>query len=166
VLSVVAGAVAWADAGGGGGGGLNTSVEITASNASYTMPTLSSGTVKFTLVGGGGGGAWNASTYGGNGGTTSIVSGGVTTSASGGLGGIASDSGRAGQHAFVSSNYGQEARSSNAEGFPGLGGEVKTVYYDLTDVSTINVTVGGGGGGGDGVGKSGFRGVIVMEYSA
>ncbi len=54
VLSVVAGAVAWADAG-GGGGGINSSVDITSSNSSYTLPTFSSPIVKFTVIGAGAG---------------------------------------------------------------------------------------------------------------
>jgi len=46
VLSVVDGAVAWADAG-GGGGGLNTSEVITASNASFSVSSISEN--KFTF---------------------------------------------------------------------------------------------------------------------
>jgi len=162
VLSVVAGEVAWADA--AGGGGMNSIVEIIATDSAYDVSAIS-GFVRFTLVGGGGGGSNRNNPSGGAGGTTSIVSGGVTTSASGGLGGIGSTIGRAAQNAFVSYNSGQPSASQYGEGFAGLGGEIKTVYYNLSDVSTIDVTVGAAGPGG-GSGKDGFRGVIVMEYSA
>jgi hypothetical protein len=160
VFTVVDGAPAWADA--GGGGGINSIVEIIATDSAYDVSAIL-GFVRFTLVGGGGGGAYRNNPDGGAGGTTSIVSGGVTTSASGGLGGMSDQTGRAAQNAFVSYNSGQASVSTYGEGHAGLGGEIKTVYYNLSDVSTIDVTVGAGGSP---AGRNGFRGVIVMEYSA
>ena len=161
ILSVVAGAVAWADA--GGGGGMNSIIEITATNSSYDVSAIS-GFVRITIIGGGGGGA-SSNTAGSRGGTTSITYDGRTESATGGNGGAQNS--RSAEYAFSSYNSGQ-ARVLNDNGRSGLGGEVKVVYYDLTGASTIDVVIGAGGAGATNVitASAGFRGVITMEYSA
>jgi hypothetical protein len=158
VLTVVEGAPTWAA---GGGGGLNTSVKIIASNATYTVPTLASPIVRFTLVGGGGGGA--GSVYletAGNGGTTSVSDGSNTIEALGGRGGNRDGSV---VYGFSSANFGRAARP---QGYipTGNGGAIVIDYMDLTGISTINLTVGAGGSGVSG-GLSGTQGEIVMEYT-
>jgi hypothetical protein len=164
VLSVVAGSVAWADA--GGGGGFNSSVTITATNSSYPIPTMASDIIKVTVVGGGGGGgAYGDSTKdGSSGGTSSVAGSGLTTiSASGGEGGIndANDPRVDAVSSFVSANFGH-ARAG--EGEHGGGGEVKFGYLNINGLTTLNMTIGAGGSGGATSVKSGFRGEIVMEY--
>ena len=166
VLSVVAGEVAWADA--SGGGGFNTSVNITSTNATYTVPTFSSPIFKFTIIGGGGGGAnRNTNVDGSAGGSSSISFSATTNTAGGGAGGLSSSTSYAwAQYSFSSANGGQPAfNQDNANGGqPGQGGEVIVVYRDLTSISTINVTIGAGGS--SSFAGNGFRGMIIMEYSA
>jgi len=164
-LTVVDGAPAWAD--GGGGGGFNTLVKITATNSTYSVPTLASPIVKFTIIGGGGGGGnKQRSRAGGDGGSSSILVDGTTNTASGGNGGSFGTSGSSVSYSLASSNAGQAGfNNDNANGgHSGLGGEVIIVYRDLTGISTINVTIGAGGSGYVEA-AAGFRGEIVMEYT-
>jgi len=167
VLSVVGGAVAWADASGGGGGGFNSLQEITSSNSSHSVPTLASPIVKFTIIAGGGGGAGGDNYDGIVGGSSSVLADGITNTALGGAGGLRTLQGSAAQYSFVSANAGQSQRTTGSRGHSGLGGEIIVVYRDLTGISTINVTIGAGGaGGGSAQGQDGFRGQVMMEYSA
>jgi len=164
VLSVVAGEVAWADAGGGGVGGFNTSVNITSTNATYTVPAFSSPIFKFTIIGGGGGGGHGGTAAGSAGGSSSVFFSSTTNTAGGGSGGSSGSTGAEGQYAYASSNFGQY-RFNSSSGQPGLGGQIIVVYRDLTGISTIDVTIGAGGAGGSSA-KNGHSGIIIMEYSA
>jgi hypothetical protein len=153
VLTVVAGAPAWADA---GGGGYNTLTEITASNATYDVSAIS-GVVKFTLVGGGGGGTGGyQGVTASSGGSTSVA--GIGT-AQGGLYGIATGTAQDEQYVIAGSNGGQrslfEGNYTNYN--KGNGGEMKFIFADLTGVSTINVTIGAGGTKGANSAASGIR---------
>ena len=69
-------------------GGFTASTTITASDATWTVPSLGSPVVKVTVIGGGGGGVGDSSASGGTGGTTTVNAGGAgTVSAIGGVGG-------------------------------------------------------------------------------
>jgi hypothetical protein len=165
VLSVVAGEVAWADAG-GGGGGFNSLVEITATNSSYTVPTLASNIVKFTVIAGGGAGG-DGTTSGSSGGNSSVTAASAI-SATGGLGGYSRQSIPPDpQFAYASSNWGNPRISgySNGDPYPGYGGQIKIGYLDLTGYGTINVQIGAGGESFS-YAADGFSGIVVMEYSA
>ena len=131
---------------------------ITATNASWTVPSLGTSIVRVTAVGGGGG-------ANGSGGTPNAGSGGDTSfgaygTASGGGGGRQSDdTAVVGGAGFRSGNEGGSIYSD------GQGGEVKSFYVDLTGVSTVAVTIGAGGTGTNG-GSNGGRGEVIVEYRA
>ena len=165
------------------GGGFDASITITATDATWTVPTLGNPIVKVTAIGGGGGGGSSAANVnqngsnGSNGGTTTFNAGGAgTVTATGGVGGIgmrvsgavvtnASDGFIAGNGgpgaASIASDYGYTATS-------GHGGQITTTYLDLTGISTVNVTIGAGGAGGTTavVGGDGGDGVVIFEYVA
>jgi hypothetical protein len=165
VLSVVAGEVAWADASGGGGGGFNTSEIITASDASFSVSAIS-GFARFTVIAAGGGGgsrSAGSSGEGGTGGNSSVYDGVTTITATGGFGGLNNGNEKDRNIAYASDNGGF-AHDVDPDG-DGSGGEIKVGYLDLTSVSTINVTIGSGGNGPSGA-SNGFRGEVVMEYTA
>jgi len=159
-----------------GGGGFTASTAITATDASWTVPTLADPVVKVTVVGGGGGGGRNVFTAGSAGVSSSFASSAGTATATGGAGGIAgSNTTQQSQSSkrFMSYNGGQGGQGGsgglwyaapNAE-----GGEVVVAYFDLDGVTTANVTVGAGGasgGSGSGAGQEGGDGVVIVEYRA
>jgi len=161
---------------GTGVGGFTASATITATDASWAVPTLGSSVVKVTAIGGGGGGgaAYTCATDGATGGTTTFNAGGAgTVTANGGLGGMNSNenlTGDAGPDGFVSMNGGGGgSRGSNSlNGQIGFGGYVTVAYLDMTGITTANVTIGAGGAGGTGnnVGGAGGDGVVIVEYVA
>jgi len=143
---------------------------ITATNATWPVPTLANPVVKVTVVAGGGSGGPGLDGNGGQGGTSTFNAGsGKSFSATGGLGGRGgrSGTGRAGTDGFASMNGGGGASfdwgSGLGNGNEGKGGQVVTAYVDLTGVSTVDVTVGAGGTGG---GSAGGRGEVLVEYAA
>jgi hypothetical protein len=150
---------------------------ITATNASWAVPSLGNNTiVKVTVIGGGGGGgSANNAGNGGAGGTTTFNAGAgpLTVSAAGGAGGRGSDqnlNGLAGTPGFVSSNVGMGAvnQTGDQTGTMGLGGVITVAYLDLTGISTANVTIGAGGAASTGgnTGGAGGRGEVIVEYVA
>jgi hypothetical protein len=160
----------------GGGGGFTASTAITATDASWTVPTLADPVVRVTVVGGGGGGGRNVFTAGSAGVSSSFASSAGTATATGGAGGIAgSNTTQQSQSSkrFMSYNGGQGGQGGsgglwyaapNAE-----GGEIVVAYFDLTGVSTASVTVGAGGSPnytGSGGGQEGGDGVVIVEYRA
>ena len=160
----------------GVGGGFTASTAITATDASWTVPTLADPVVRVTVVGGGGGGGRNVFTAGSAGVSSSFASSAGTATATGGAGGIAgSNTTQQSQSSkrFMSYNGGQGGQGGsgglwyaapNAE-----GGEIVVAYFDLTGVSTASVTVGAGGSPnytGSGGGQEGGDGVVIVEYRA
>jgi hypothetical protein len=147
---------------------------ITATNASWPVPTLASPIVRVTVIGGGGGGggAGAAASDGGTGGTTTFNAGGAgTVSATGGAGGKHGNSGGSGPAAtlgFASGNGGGGATDGGQNGHNGAGGVITVAYLDLTGISTVNVTIGAGGsaGGGTFPALAGGRGEVLVEYRA
>jgi hypothetical protein len=138
--------------------GVFDSVEvITATNATWSVPTLGISIVHVTCVGAGGGATGGGATDGGGGGSTSF---GAFGTASGGLGGRQNDdSSRVGGAGFRSGNEGTSNFSD------GQGGQVKDFMVNLSGVSTVNVTIGAGGAGNDD-GSNGGRGEVIVRYKA
>jgi hypothetical protein len=145
---------------------------ITATNASWPVPTLASPIVRVTVIGGGGGGGAAQSNFGGNGGTSSFTVSSGTVSAAGGLGGLANDTGTNGQTGaagFAAANFGTGGNDGTRLGGPGTGGEIRVGYVNLTGISTANVVVGAGGSGGSAgirAGGTGGRGEVIVDYVA
>lgn len=155
--------------------GFTASSVITATNASWPVPTLKSPIVKVTVIGGGGGGASGVNggaypTAGGAGGTTTFnASTAGTISASGGAGGT-NNAGYTGTAGFSAGNGGANGGigaydSSFQTGAPGAGGGITVAYLNLTGISTVNVTIGAGGTK-TGTGGVGGRGEVIFEYVA
>jgi hypothetical protein len=167
--------------------------EITATDASWPVPTLANPIVRVTVVGGGGGagagrsignvvGQGNAGTAGGN--TVFGVGESFEVTAAGGAGGPSGtyDVGSNGDgflYPLRALNYGRRANPSDlwdtrCNGGDGRGGEVKVLFIDLTGKTTLNVTIGAGGAAGTalgstapgGVGGAGVRGAVFVEYKA
>ena len=170
----------------GGGGGFTASTAITATDASWSVPTLADPVVKVTVVGGGGGGGQGRPSSGTGGagsagGSSSFACSAGTATAAGGAAGVAynnggSQSGPPPDNTNIAANFGlagnpnSGAPSPNGPGSPGVGGSITTAYFDLTGVTTANVTVGAGGAGGTGTnagdGQPGGDGVVIVEYRA
>lgn len=156
--------------------GFTASETITATNASWPVPTLASPIVKVTVIGGGGGGggaAASGSTSGATGGTTTFNAGGAgTVTAVGGAGGLrninVTTSGTAGTEGKSSGNGGMGAIRDILSAQSGLGGAVTVAYLNLAGISTTNVTIGAGGAGGtgNGTGGAGGRGEVIVEFVA
>jgi hypothetical protein len=155
--------------------GFTAATAITATNASWPVPTLASPIVRVTVVGGGGGGGNANSGSGGVGGTTTFNAGGAgTVTANGGLGGkngiSANTTGETGTAGNASGNGGMGGSHDNGvSGHEGNGGFVTVSYLDLTGISTVNVAIGAGGTGGtggNGNGGAGGRGEVIVEYVA
>jgi hypothetical protein len=150
-----------------GGGVSTTSVTLTASNSSYSIPSAARKPgVRVVLVGGGGGGGRSSGTAGAGGTTTFNAGTAGTQSASGGAAGDGSGNlGATGGAGWRAGNGGQNFHSSsqNTRG-DGQGGQVRVVYFNLTGITTANVTVGAGGAGGDSSAGSGGRGEVILEY--
>jgi hypothetical protein len=158
--------------------GLNASTTITATDATWSVPTLGNPVVRVTVIGGGGGGGGTtANDNGATGGTTVFGQGaGFEISSQGGAGGNAfpntgaNTNGSNGNAGFASGNGGTGRASRPAAGEyttsgTGSGGAIKVGYVDLTGVSTVNVVIGAGGAGGSSAG-SGGRGEVIVEYLA
>jgi len=149
---------------------------ITASDATWTVPSLGSPVVKVTVIGGGGGGGAAQSNVGAAGGTTTFNAGGAGTvtavGGGGGGGGRQTTAGLSGTLGLASANGGQSASAQSdfeMSGQPGNGGYITVAYLNLTDVATVNVTVGAGGAGGAAgllAGGAGGRGEVIVEYVA
>jgi len=162
--------------------GFTAQQTITASNASWPVPTLASPIVKVTAIGAGGGGAADRSTSaGGTGGTTTFNAGGAgTVTAVGGpganrtpTGSTNSQNGLVGVAGFASYNGGlsggvNDSAANFFGGNPGQGGQITVSYLDLTGISTVNVTIGAGGSGATNAssGGAGGRGEVIVEYVA
>ena len=156
--------------------GFTASETITATNASWPVPTLGSPIVKVTVIGGGGGGggaASSGSTNGATGGTTTFNAGGAgTVTAVGGAGGIrninTTTSGTGGTLGNASGNGGMGGIQDTLSAQSGLGGVATVAYLNLSGISTVNVDIGAGGaaGTGDANGGAGGRGEVVVEYVA
>lgn len=152
----------------------DTVTTITATDASWTVPTLLNPVVRVTVIGsGGGGGGWDTNASNGN--SSSFACSAGTATASGGLGGFdgaTNFEGRVPGDGFVSNNGGMAGNNSstNNQGGDGTGGAITVAYLDLTGVTTANVTVGAGGAGGDSGGdadgSAGGDGVVIVEYRA
>ena len=164
------------------GGGFTDSETITATDATWSVPTLASPIVKVTVCGGGGGGGGGGSgaSSGSTGGTTTFNAGGAgTVSAVGGNGGIRSPYGTSSTSPLAATlgmsggGGGGAGGHRSQDSFPadggfGHAGKVTVAYLDLTGISTVNVTIGAGGGGGGGQvdGGAGGRGEVIVEYVA
>lgn len=161
-------------------GGFDAAVTIVASDAAWPVPTLGNPVVKVTVVGGGGGGggrgAGGAGNMGGNGGSTIFGENELyEISASGGNGGRGGWNTSAvvpAGEATISNNGGDSGRVGYRQSAPlndngnyGFGGEIKSGYINLDNVSSVNVVVGAGGSAGTSAGNGG-RGEIVVEYKA
>jgi len=154
--------------------GFTASSTITATNASWPVPSLASPIVKVTVIGGGGGGAASRVNNGGTGGTTTFDAGGAgSVTAAGGSGGNTGNvsvAGLVGTAGFASSNQGMGGQDSGpVTGLNGNGGFVTVGYLNLTGVATANVTIGAGGAGGAAgtqPGGAGGRGEVIVEYVA
>jgi hypothetical protein len=159
-----------------GVGAFNAREVITATNASWPVPTLGSPIVRLTVVGGGGGGggAGGAQAAGGSGGTTTFdasTAGSVTaTGGAGGVSGATDANGVAATSRLSSDNGGGGAhrRSLVDVAQSGAGGEIVIGYLNLSGISTANVTIGAGGssGAGTNTGAAGAGGIVVVEYVA
>jgi hypothetical protein len=149
------------------GGGFDDVEVITATDASWPVPSLASPVVKVTVIGGGGAGGFNGGN-GANGGTTTFgVGAAFEVVANGGIGGTnarGTEARRDGRLGLTSGNGGlgsaDIANNSGQTGSTGTGGEIKISYIDLTGVSTVEVTIGAGGASGGG------RGEVIVEYKA
>jgi len=156
----------------------NSRTVITATNASWSVPTLANPIVRVQVMGGGGAGAGRNSaenTVGGADGGTSTFNAGTagTVSAAGGLGvGNGNTAGRTGTAGFATSNGGGAASHGGRQapmGGNGNGGSAVVAYFNLAGVSTVNVTIGAGGAAGSAdstPGGSGGRGEVIVEYAA
>jgi len=154
--------------------GFTASVTITASDATWTVPSLGSPVVKVTVIGGGGGGGNPNNATGGTGGTTTFNAAGAGTATAtggvGGLNGVGDLTGTAGSPGNASANFGMGGSWGNGVSSPeGLGGGINVSYRDLTGITSVNVTIGAGGTGatgGDAAGGAGGRGEVIVEYVA
>jgi len=150
---------------------------ITSSNSTWPIPSLGSPVVRVTAVGGGGGGGAGdneGGSTGGNGGTTTFQTSAGTLTAAGGHGGnsggfnVGNRTGVNGLNYLVSGNGGEGGVEQYFTGMAGQGGEIRVAYYDLTGISTANVTIGAGGARGtyQADGGTGGSGAVIFEYKA
>ena len=159
--------------------GFTAGTAITATNASFSVPSLRSPIVRVTVIGGGGGGGGaqdsGGGTNAGTGGTTTFDAGGAgTVTATGGLGGKSQDANLTGStgtagNAAGNQGGGGKGSTSNTSGTTGCGGQITVADLNLTGISTVNVTIGGGGSAGVGNlsnGGAGGRGEAILEYVA
>ena len=158
------------------GGGFTASTAITATDASWSVPTLADPVVRVTIIGGGGGGGASVGADGSDGTSSTFVTTAGTATALGGNGGGAGNSNYVGDNGFDGwgtgngGNGGSDA-TNDFSGGQGQGGQGIVAYYDLDGIATANVTVGAGGAGGvpaasyEGGGDGG-DGVVIVEYRA
>lgn len=158
----------------------NNVAVITSTNATWSVPTLTSPIVRVTVIGGGGGGG-NRSNAGTAGGSSTFASGqSFAVTAAGGAGGLAAGAaGTAGETGWHSANGGMAGgatvNTDGEDGQAGFGGEIKIGYCNLTGFTTLNLVVGtggtggaqaaSGGGGTAFAGGAGGRGEIIVEYA-
>ena len=147
-------------------GGFNASTTITATDASWAVPTLASPIVKVTVIGAGGGGSGGVAAAGNGGASTFDAGGAGTVTAAGGTGSpqTAIPAVREGYRNANGGHTGNMGGSTNYG--TGLGGVITVGYLDLTGVSTVNVTIGAGGTGSANGGGNGGRGEVIVEYVA
>lgn len=157
-------------------GGFTASTAITATDASWSVPTLADPVVRVTIIGGGGGGGASVGADGSDGTSSTFVTTAGTATALGGNGGGAGNSNYVGDNGFDGwgtgngGNGGSDA-TNDFSGGQGQGGQGIVAYYDLDGIATANVTVGAGGAGGvpaagyEGGGDGG-DGVVIVEYRA
>lgn len=150
----------------------NASTTITATNASWPVPTLKSPIVRVTAIGaGGGGGGGNNSGAGGNGGNTTFNAGSAgTVTGTGGTGGVngppsGATTAQAATAGTASNNGGTTPGGNTYFGSDGSGGQITVAYLNLTGISTVNVTIGAGGSG-SGSSSAGGRGEVIVEYAS
>jgi hypothetical protein len=148
-----------------------TAVEVvTATDATWSVPTLGNPIVRVTCVGGGGGGGLaDGTSSGSTGGTTTFAVGeSYEFSAAGGVGGKGGTTTTtvAGSAGIASANGGQASTNAQVTGNTGNGGFIVTRYADLTGETTLNLVVGAGGSSGGGASGAGGRGEIIVEYVA
>jgi len=154
----------------GGGGGFDDVEVITATNATWPVPSLGSPIVKVTVIGGGGAAGTYSAAQAGSGGSSSFDTGVVTVTATGGAGGYGSTNQ---SNVTPVSTLGLSAgNGGGGAGAPsgdrsisgsGCGGKITVDYLDLTGISTVDVTIGAGGTGASG---NGGRGEVIVEYKA
>jgi len=145
--------------------GFTDSETITATDATWSVPTLASPIVKVTAIGGGGGGG-RSGNAGGAGGNTSFDAGGAgTVTGLGGAGGLSAFGGVSGNTGLRAANYGGGGNVADNVGPDGKSGVVTVGYLDLTGISTVNVTIGAGGAASGDAGAGG-RGEVIVEYVA
>lgn len=154
-------------------GGFTAQETITATDATWSVPTLASPIVKVTVIGAGGGGGGSGTGTGGSGGTTTFNAGGAGTvtaaGGQGGFGGNSTNNGANGIAGFSAGNGGQAGGVQTTNfGTKGQGGKITIAYLDLTGISTVNVTIGAGGTKGDDTGDGGVGGAgeVIVEYVA
>lgn len=155
-------------------GGFTASTAITTTDASWTVPTLADPVVRVTVVGGGGAGGEYQNVDGNAGSASSFACSAGTATAAGGLGGDEGTSigGTGAPHdGLVSGNGGNGGMADPAgdwnRGGDGNGGAITIAYFDMTGVTTANVTVGAGGSKNGGTYNSvGGDGVVIVEYRA
>jgi len=150
----------------------NTRQIITATNASWPVPTLKSPIVKVTCIGaGGGGGGGNNAGGGAAGGTTTFNAGAAgTATAAGGAGGVngpptGTTNAQAATVGFAAANGGSTPGGNTYFGADGSGGATTVQYFNLTGISTVNITIGAGGAGAGGS-SAGGRGEVWVEYAS
>lgn len=150
--------------------GFTASTAVTASDASWTVPTLGHPVVKVTVISGGGSGAGRGEPYvPGNPGNDSVFacSAGTVTATAGVAGGSGGLNGRDG---WSAGNGGQGMEGGSfGDVQNGGAGEIVVGYLDLTGVSTASLTVGAGGAAitsAYGASGAGGDGSIVIEYQA
>jgi len=167
------------------GTGFDSVATITATDATWTVPSLANTIVRVTCAGGGGGGGGGGgstatASNGGTGGTTTFDAGAAgSISATGGNGGNRSPFGNSSDSPLAATlgmaggggggGGGNETSGDfSGDGGHGHAGKVVVGYLDLDGVSTVNVTIGAGGSGGSGgvSGGAGGRGEVTVEYKA
>ena len=150
--------------------GFTASTAITATDGSWSVPTLGHPVVKVTVISGGGsGGARGEPAVNGNPGNDSVFacSAGTVTATGGLAGGLG---GKNGRDLWSAGNGGQGIEGGAfADQEDGGSGEIVIGYLDLTGVSTASVTVGAGGAAVTspaGTSGTGGDGVVLVEYQA
>ena len=151
---------------------------ITATDATWSVPTLGPNTiVRVTCIGGGGGGGGVVANGGAGGTTTFNASTAGTVTASGGVAGRApAETGmQVGTAGFAAGNGGTGSSYVVSSvkfqsGTDGRGGQIVVAYLDLEGISTVNVTIGAGGSAGSTYftwqAAAGGRGEVIVEYVA
>lgn len=152
----------------------NTRQVVTATNASWPVPTLTNPIVRVSVIGGGGGGGdeYGAGTAGG---TTTFASGeAFSVAAAGGAAATNTHASSPNQidGVWIAGNGGMGGGDGDTvddqTGKSGYGGEVRIAYCDLTGKTTLNLIIGAGGTGAGTTYKAGDGGdgLIIVEYAS